>query len=125
VKASRILHASVNVTGNLEEARQFYEEVLGMSTTPRPEVPGVPGHWFAVGDAQVHLVAAPPLGTDIDPTANHFCIAVDDIEATVAELEARGVPYLRATQGDEEVVQVWVVDPAGNTVELQQDRVLS
>lgn len=125
MKARRIMHASVNVTGCLEEARSFYEDVLGLESAERPEIPGVPGHWYSLGDAQLHLVAAPPFGSGIDPTAQHFCVAVDDIEATVAELDERGIPYLRAAQGPNgEVVQVWVVDPAGNTVEIQQDRIL-
>jgi hypothetical protein len=38
----------------------------------------------------------------------------------VAELEARGIDYERAVQGDH-TVQIWINDPAGNTIELQQE----
>jgi catechol 2,3-dioxygenase-like lactoylglutathione lyase family enzyme len=148
MRVTRVLHVSVNTVGCLEEARGFYERVLGLSSAPRPEIPGVPGHWYAIGDAELHLVAAPPgvwrndpagegeaaepdgarvggfrgegPSSAADPTGNHFCLAVDDIEQAVAELEARGIPYLRGAQGD--VVQVWIADPAGNTIELQADR---
>ncbi len=37
------------------------------------------------------------------------------------ELETRGIEYTRAVQG-EGTVQIWLTDPAGNTIELQQDR---
>jgi catechol 2,3-dioxygenase-like lactoylglutathione lyase family enzyme len=121
VRATRILHASVNVSGSLEESDRFYTELLGLAPAARPEIPGVGGRWFTAGEAQVHLVDAPMAGSGIDPTGPHFCVGVADLDEAVAELEARGIPYARATQpGD--VVQIWVTDPAGNTVELQQDR---
>jgi catechol 2,3-dioxygenase-like lactoylglutathione lyase family enzyme len=123
MKVTRILHASVNVHGHLDDTARWYEETLGLAPADRPEIPGVPGRWFGVGAAQVHLVGAPPSGPPIDPTGPHFCLAVDDIAATRAELEAAGVAYVEAAQGD--VVQLWIVDPAGNTVELQEDRDLS
>ena len=56
----------------------------------------------------------------IDPTGHHYCVAVDDLDAAVAELEARGIEYARGVQG-EGVVQIWITDPAGNTIELQQE----
>lgn len=100
----------------------MYGELLGLSSAERPEIPGIPGTWFRADDAQVHLVGAPPEGSEIDPTGPHFCFGVEDIEAAVAELEERRIPYRRGSQGP--VVQIWVADPAGNTIELQQDRPL-
>jgi catechol 2,3-dioxygenase-like lactoylglutathione lyase family enzyme len=119
VKVTRILHASVNVSGSLADNDRFYADLLGMARADRPEIPGIEGRWFGAGDGQVHLVDAPMAGLGIDPTGPHFCLGVDDLHAAVAELEARSVPYTRAAQGD--VVQIWIVDPAGNTIELQQD----
>lgn len=121
MKVTRILHASVNVSGLLEETDRFYADLLGLDAALRPEIPGVGGRWFSAGDGQVHLVDAPMAGVGIDPTGPHFCLGVEDLEAAVAELDRRGIPYLRATQ-PVDVVQVWITDPAGNTVELQQDR---
>jgi hypothetical protein len=50
------------------------------------------------------------------------CFGVEDLDDAVRELEAQSVPYVRANQGD--VVHVWVTDPTGFTIELQQDRPL-
>ena len=119
MKVTRILHASVNVHGDLDDTTRWYAETLGMQAAARPEIPGIPGAWFAAGGGQVHLVGAPPRGTEIDPTGPHFCVGVEDLDAAIAELDAANVAYLRGAQGP--VVQIWVRDPAGNTVELQQD----
>jgi len=121
VKVTRLHHVSVNVNGtDLGALISFYREVLGLADDPRPEIPGIPGHWHALGDQQLHLVGAPPRGEDPDPTGPHFCVLVDDLEAAIADLDRRGLPYERAVQGPG-TVQIWVTDPAGNTVELQQD----
>jgi catechol 2,3-dioxygenase-like lactoylglutathione lyase family enzyme len=122
VNVTRILHASVNVHGQLDETARWYVKTLGLAAAPRPDIPGIPGSWFTTGDSQIHLVGAPPQGTSIDPTGIHYCLAVDDIDAAIAELEADHIPFLRGSQGD--VIQIWIVDPAGNTVELQQDHQL-
>jgi len=121
VKVTRVLHVSLSASaGTLEETREFYADVFGLPAAPRPEIPGVPGHWLELGAAQLHLVGAPPTGAAIDSRGPHWCLGVADIEAAVAELEARHIPYLRGVQG-EGVVQVWVRDPSGATLELQQD----
>jgi hypothetical protein len=120
---TRILHASVNVEGRLAPARDFYSTLFQLERAPRPSIPGVAGEWFKVGDAQLHLVDAPHRGgRQIDPTGPHVCFGVEDLDDAIRELEAESVPYVRATQGD--VVQVWVTDPSGFTIELQQDRPL-
>jgi catechol 2,3-dioxygenase-like lactoylglutathione lyase family enzyme len=121
MKVTRVHHVSVN-TANVpvDEMVSFYRDVLGLTDLPRPEIPGIAGHWHAVGDAELHLVGAPPSGTPPDATGNHYCVAVDDLDGAIAELEARGIRYERAVQGAN-TVQIWIADPAGNTIELQQD----
>ena len=120
MKITRILHASVNVEGRLDAATAFYRSVLALDPTPRPTIPGVAGQWFSVGDAQVHLVDAPHRGAPrIDPTGPHVCFGVEDLAAAIGELEGAGIAYERGAQGD--VTQIWIADPSGFTIELQQD----
>jgi lactoylglutathione lyase len=52
---------------------------------------------------------------------NHMCFAVPDIEQTVRELEALGIPLIRpkilAVDGN---WQTWIEDPDGHRIELMQ-----
>ena len=121
MKVIRFQHVSVNTNGAaVDEVVDFYRSVLGLGDQPRPEIPGVPGHWHRVGSQELHIVGAPPRGEGIDPTGNHYCVTVADLDEAVAELESRGIEYLRAVQGAG-TVQIWITDPAGNTVEIQQE----
>jgi catechol 2,3-dioxygenase-like lactoylglutathione lyase family enzyme len=125
VKVTRFHHVSVNTNSTpLDAMIAFYRDVLGLADVTRPEIPGIPGHWHAVGDQQLHLVGTPPRGTPIDSTGHHYCVAVADLDAAIAELDARDIEFQRGLQG-EGTVQIWIVDPAGNTIELQQDPALA
>jgi catechol 2,3-dioxygenase-like lactoylglutathione lyase family enzyme len=120
MKVTRIDHASVNTGGKLEDTRRFYADVLGLESASRPDM-GVDGYWFQAGTgSQVHLIEATPLGAGIDPIGNHYCLTVNDLAAALDELEDAGVEHLKIGDGPE--AQVFVTDPAGNTVELQQER---
>jgi catechol 2,3-dioxygenase-like lactoylglutathione lyase family enzyme len=119
VKVTRTLHHSFNVEGRLADSVAFYRDLLGLSDDARPVIPGIEGHWFAVGDAQLHLVDAPAGPGPIRPAGPHACFAVADLDGAIAELESEGIPYVRGAQGT--TVQIWFVDPAGNTIEIQQD----
>ena len=118
MKVTRTLHHSVNVEGRLSETVAFYQALFGMPDETRPAIPGVEGHWFGAGNAQLHLVDAAASGA-IQPTGPHVCFAVTDLDGAIRELETEGIPYLEGAQGT--TVQVWFVDPAGNTIEIQQD----
>lgn len=119
MKITRVLHVSVNTQNTLAAAQDFYREVFGLSSQPRADIPGIAGHWFALGGAELHLVDAPTGDGPIRPTGNHFCVGVADLDAAIAELDEKHITYARGAQGD--VVQIWIADPAGNTIELQQD----
>jgi catechol 2,3-dioxygenase-like lactoylglutathione lyase family enzyme len=124
---TKVLHVSVNTAGKLETTKKFYEEVVGLPSTYRPDIPGVPGNWHQVDNIQLHLVGANLSGEAIDPNATHFCLGVTDINKAVSWLEAHKVSYLRGVQNNQghQVTQIWFTDPAGNVVELQEDNGLS
>src|SRR6476619_2380474 len=96
VRRHPMLGASMAVTtipvSDLDQAKRFYGETLGL--TQLWENPA--SVRFRCGDVSEISVFRRP-GTATVHTLAHF--EVDDIEATVAELEARGVPFLDYTDG--------------------------
>ncbi len=85
MKITRFHHVSVNVSdAELSDMVSFYGDLFGLDSKDRPEIPGVPGHWFRVADQELHVVGAPPRGTPIDSTGNHYCVAVEDLDAAIA-----------------------------------------
>ena len=97
---------------DVARSRTFYEDLLGLDTTPRPEL-GFPGAWYALGESQIHLIQQAKVFDDIDPTDPHVALEVEDLAAVRRTLDARGIPY-RDFGG----AQLWVLDPDGNVVEL-------
>ena len=106
-------HAAVRIR-NLDRSRQFYEGLLGLTPAERPDL-GVPGMWYALGEAQVHLLQTEGMvSTAIDPTAPHFAIQVDDLDAVRKQLQQAGIEMFELGPN-----LLWVRDPDGNTVELR------
>jgi catechol 2,3-dioxygenase-like lactoylglutathione lyase family enzyme len=50
----------------------------------------------------------------------HFCLEVDDIEATAGELRTRGIKVGEIKLGKDQSFQAWLADPDGNRIELHQ-----
>ncbi len=119
MRVTRTLHHSVNVEGELDRSVEFYQRHFHMPDEDRPHIPGIAGHWFDTGNAQLHLVDAPTGPGPIRPAGPHVCVAVADLDEAVAELEAAGIPYVEGAQGT--TIQIWFADPAGNTIEIQQE----
>jgi catechol 2,3-dioxygenase-like lactoylglutathione lyase family enzyme len=48
----------------------------------------------------------------------HFCLEVDDIEATAQTLRERGIDVSEIKLGRDHSYQAWIRDPDGNRIEL-------
>jgi catechol 2,3-dioxygenase-like lactoylglutathione lyase family enzyme len=116
---ARINHVSVNAR-DLRESVGFYVGLLEAESIPTPNF-GLPVQWLAVGDTQLHLFERA-----LEPTSHHhFAVTVDDLERPYRFAERHGAfdfgsfgNHLVLLPGD--VVQLYVRDPAGNLVELDQ-----
>jgi catechol 2,3-dioxygenase-like lactoylglutathione lyase family enzyme len=118
-------HVSVTVT-DLERARRFYTEALGLEEIERPAF-GFPGAWYRLGDRQLHLIVHPSTRTlrgttDIDSRDGHFAIRVRSYRETRKHLEAAGVTFDDRPRNRTPWPQIYVSDPDGNVIELNADR---
>ena len=123
---SGLAHVAIKVT-DLDRTLDFYINKLGFPEMMRlhndkGEVWLV---YLRITDDQ-YLEVFPGAENDRAPGwnangMNHMCLAVDDIEALVKEIEAVGIPLLLplkvALDGNK---QVWIEDPDGNRIELMQ-----
>jgi catechol 2,3-dioxygenase-like lactoylglutathione lyase family enzyme len=112
---------------DLEKAREFYGETLGLRTSVISEEGGVMSLDLA-GDRGT-LVYQKPDHTPATYTILNF--PVDDIDEAVDELAARGVPFERydGFEQDEKGISrgegpyiAWFKDPAGNVLSVLQER---
>jgi glyoxylase I family protein len=118
---SDLHHVSVSVT-DLERAKRFYGEVLGLPELPRPAF-DFPGAWYALGERQLHLIihnAQRSLRgtTDVDPRDGHLALRVDDVDTALERLRAHGVEVVESRVNPTPWQQLYLTDPDGNVVEL-------
>jgi catechol 2,3-dioxygenase-like lactoylglutathione lyase family enzyme len=117
--SSRINHVSVNAL-DLRESVSFYVDLFGAEPIPTPNF-GLPVQWLALDRTQLHLFER-----QLQPTSHHhFAVTVDDLEPVYRAAERRDAFDRRAfgnhlveLPGD--VVQLYLRDPAGNLVEVDQ-----
>lgn len=119
INITRVLHASMLVN-DIEQARQFYADILGLNEDPaRPDL-GYPGAWFQIGLQQIHLLQLP----NPDPIANrpahggrdrHVAFAVTSLHSLQIRLEAAGISYTLSKSGRR---ALFCRDPDGNALEF-------
>ncbi len=121
MKVTGFNHAALNVSSKLDETIEFYTTTLGLAQQERNQMASrVKGGWFQVtSDAQIHVADEVWDGGPRSPIGPHLSLWVDDIVEARAELESQNVKVVAIGEGVSQVF--WFSDPAGNTLELQQD----
>ena len=115
-------HINLRVPTDLLEAmRTFYCELIQLQVGFRPAF-GTRGYWLYAGEQPViHLsVIKGEAKLDLMQTriVDHIAFTCRNIEQTVLQLDALGVAYRRLDFVDEGMSQIFIQDPANNTVEL-------
>ena len=82
-------------TADLEAARDFYGDVLGLTRSSVWQRPGqeAVGAEFETGTVTIALIASERLGIAFQPSTVPIALHVDDVDAARAELESRGVAF--------------------------------
>ena len=126
-----VLHHVSLVTSDLDRSVKFYRDVFGLEQITRPPFKSA-GAWLAFGSLQIHLIVKPN-GTfrgksTIDTGDTHFAIRVEDFEATMNQLAAKGfredadegdpMRLLVIREGVAGFPQAYVLDPDWNIVEI-------
>lgn len=117
---SKLLHATMLVE-DLDKARRFYEQVLGLSANPsRPEM-SFSGVWYDLGtQQQLHLMRLPNPEAGLQRPLNggrdrHIAFAVDDLSALMHKLDGAGMKYNLSLTGRR---ALFCRDPDDNALEF-------
>ncbi len=114
---------------DLDQAKQFYGETLGLRTEVLDEEHGLITLHLA-GDRDTLVYLSPDM---TPPSYTILNFEVDDIDQAVDDLSARGVSFEQygnpdMPQDDKGVMReggpliAWFKDPAGNTLSVLQER---
>jgi catechol 2,3-dioxygenase-like lactoylglutathione lyase family enzyme len=115
-------HVNVCVT-DIEAARAFYEDQLGLEQLRRPDFGGFGGYWFKLGPSQLHLSVVDRM-PDLGKAAPHMALYIeaDQFETTVEKLRAAGVDFTMDIRRREDfgvpVQTAFCKDPSGNLIEF-------
>ncbi len=118
--------SAVLVSTDLDRARAFYVDKLGLKLSPRT----IKNHLlFECGDGTTVLIYGRPKGNSADHTQVRFWSA--DIRRDIADLAGRGVVFEEYDSGPFKTIDhivttagigrsAWFKDPDGNTIALFQ-----
>lgn len=106
-------------TSDLERARRFYTEVLGLREGERPPF-SRPGAWMYLGNQPIlHISTGRTPKTQRSDAFDHVAFWATDIENMREVLRKRGVYFEEYAVPNRELHQLFFRDPDGVEIELQ------
>jgi predicted enzyme related to lactoylglutathione lyase len=112
IEVERVDYIRVPVT-DIDEAKQFYGEVLGLRRDAHAR------YEFWAGDTCLGIWEPERLGMPFEPQRNaHLALHVEDVEAARHDLEAKGVEFSGDTFDTGVCHMAFFRDPDGNDLML-------
>jgi len=125
-------HAAVAVT-DLDAAKHFYSDVIGLEEIARPPF-SFAGAWYRAGNRNIHLIVVPPEAINprrkLDMADTHLAFRVKRFSDALAHLNQKGFTTdnenpLRAIRvtigGPAGFPQVHIMDPDHNIIEINAE----
>jgi lactoylglutathione lyase len=126
IKIKSLAHAALKVK-DIDRSLAFYRDTLGFKEMMR--IDNDDGSlllvYLRMTDDQFIEIFPGGVG-EVAPgwnanAINHFCLEVEDMQATAADLRTRGVAFIHEPKvGLDGNWQCWVGDPDGNRIEFMQ-----
>ncbi|MEO6423081.1 MAG: VOC family protein [Candidatus Nitrotoga sp.] len=120
MEINRLLHATFLVA-DLNKARIFYENVLGLEPDgQRPEM-SFPGVWYNVGQhQQIHLMQLPNPEAGLQRPAHggrdrHIALSINHLDALMKKLDSATISYTVSMSGRS---ALFCRDPDDNALEF-------
>ena len=115
IRPHSIHHINFPIT-DVDRAREWYQRVFGMKHVDVSRMSDTPILLMTYGNFDLHFTPHPN-PPDLKP--HHFCVEVEDWDATLERLTELGIPFTKAVhrlQNDSRAC--YIHDPDGNLVEL-------
>lgn len=103
-------------TKDYDAAAEFYGSVLSLPFSKRWGE--MPAGEFETGNLTIAVMQSDAFGIDFRPNGHPIALAVEDVEASRAELEARGVSFKADTMDSGVCHMAYFADPDGNALML-------
>jgi predicted enzyme related to lactoylglutathione lyase len=105
--------ATVFVT-DYPAAVEFYSQTLGLEQSA--DYGKIPGGEVETGSLTLQILDAAAIGREFAPNGHPIAFHVEDVEATRAELESKGVEFLAETIDSGVYHMAHFADPDGNAL---------
>jgi catechol 2,3-dioxygenase-like lactoylglutathione lyase family enzyme len=113
-------HYSIR-TADLDESQRFYTDVLQLRVGFRPPF-NFPGVWLYPDQDESEFGAVHLIGVDPDlqgsGSVDHIAFLATDWPGMRQRCDALGIPYRMQRVPSLDLIQVFLVDPSGVTIEL-------
>ena len=109
--------ATVFVT-DYPAAIEFYCQTLGLEQSV--DYGKIPGGEVETGSLTLQVVDAAAIGREFEPNTHPIAFHVEDVEATRAEFESKGVKFLADTLDSGVCHMAFFADPDGNQMVLHR-----
>jgi catechol 2,3-dioxygenase-like lactoylglutathione lyase family enzyme len=104
------------LTQDIPRAKRFYTDVIGLEL----ETEGESDMEFRAGQVTLDIFDPSSIGQPFAPSPAGLALRVHDVDATRAELEAKGVVFDGETIVTGVCRQAWFKDPDGNALMLHR-----
>jgi lactoylglutathione lyase len=118
-------HVALQVR-DIEKSTRFYKDTMGFAPLAVPENLRAIRSWFTLAPGQeLHLLAgrAQPVANN-DKNGAHFALTIANADPVEAYLKKIGLPYHRQQRFDK-AWQIYVTDPDGYVIELNEPKLLA
>jgi catechol 2,3-dioxygenase-like lactoylglutathione lyase family enzyme len=117
----KLNHVALQVK-SIPVSRNFYQQVIGLKLIAVPDSLKDTRAWFDAGNGQqIHLLNGRNFKVENDRNGSHFAVFVEAIDKAEAYLASQKIKYHKQVRFDG-VVQIYIADPDGYLIELQQTR---
>ena len=114
IVVQRIEHVAV-IVSDIDRAKHFYGQVLGLTEVPRPKSFDFPGAWYRNGPTDLHLISRPQIDAE---SRRHVAFYVADLQAAAQVLQSHGYPVLWENMKIEGLDRFFTHDPDKNRIEM-------